>query len=137
MVTQKTFTLLELMIVMAIMGILLVMAIPSYQNYTRRAHYVEIVENASPYKIGVEVCYEQTGELSACNGGHNGVPPDKLHQNHHLIHIIRTEGGIITLIPNSQYGITEDDTYQLIPTLESDTLQWQTAGGAVEKGYVN
>ncbi len=72
---QKGFTLIELMIVVAIIGILAAVAIPSYQNYTRKAKFTEIVQGASAIKLAVETCYQDQGTLANCNAGSNGVPP--------------------------------------------------------------
>ena len=72
--TQAGFTLIELMIVVAIIGILAAIAIPSYQNYTRKAKFSEIVQGASSVKLAVETCFQEQGALGNCTAGSNGVP---------------------------------------------------------------
>ena len=54
---QKGFTLIELMIVIAIIGILLAIAIPAYNDYTIRARTTECVNNLAPLKTGVSEYY--------------------------------------------------------------------------------
>ena len=73
---QKGFTLIELMIVVAIIGILAAIAVPAYQTYTNKAKFSEVVSAAAPYKLGVEICFQEQGTLLAanCTNGLNGVP---------------------------------------------------------------
>jgi type IV pilus assembly protein PilA len=58
---QKGFTLIELMIVIAIIGILAAIAIPAYQNYTIRAQVTEGLSLADPFKTAVAEFYQNLG----------------------------------------------------------------------------
>jgi len=75
---QQGFTLIELMIVIAIIGILAAVAVPQYQSYTARAHFTEVIIEASKYKTAIEVCASSAGGVpttGVCTTpGTNGVP---------------------------------------------------------------
>src|SRR6202790_3992735 len=60
---QKGFTLIELMIVVAIIGILAAIAIPAYQNYTIRAQGTEGLTLADGWKTGIAEYYSNTGNM--------------------------------------------------------------------------
>ncbi len=71
---QQGFTLIELMIVVAIIGILAAVAIPAYSNYTKKAKFTEVTQATQAMKSAVEACQADTGDLSSCPNGSNGVP---------------------------------------------------------------
>jgi len=61
------FTLIELMIVIAIIGILASIAVPSYSTYTSRAKFSEVKLAVSPIKSAVNDCYQRNSGMSECN----------------------------------------------------------------------
>jgi len=70
---QQGFTLIELMIVVAIIGILAAIAIPAYQNYTMKAKFTEVREAVTPMKLAVELCV-QNGDCGAAGAAVSAVP---------------------------------------------------------------
>ena len=71
---QKGFTLIELTIVVAIIGILAAVAIPAYSDYTKKAKFSEIVQATHSFKTALEVCVSGQGDFTKCTAGSNGVP---------------------------------------------------------------
>ncbi|MBE0474929.1 pilin [Rhodoferax sp.] len=69
---QKGFTLIELMIVVAIIGILAAVALPAYQDYTTRAKVSEVVIMASPAKLAVAETSSAMGGLSEVTSANSG-----------------------------------------------------------------
>lgn len=76
---QKGFTLIELMIVVAIIGILAAVALPAYQTYTQKAAFSEVILATGPYKSAVEVC-SLTNAITECDLGTNGIQELQHHK---------------------------------------------------------
>ena len=136
---QSGFTLIELMIVVAIVGILAAIAIPAYRDYTTRATYSEVVAAVTPYKIGVEECLQTGNAIGTCDGGANGVPADVATGTYggDVVDTIATVDGVITVTPSAVGQIAATDTYVLTPTVSDTTgvVNWASSGGGVTSGW--
>ncbi|TRX00785.1 pilin [Candidatus Methylobacter oryzae] len=137
--SQQGFTLIELMIVVAIIGILASIALPAYKNYTTKARFTEIVMAATAPKTAVEVCAQTLGiasgaALSGCTAGSNGVPADLTSVGN--ITSVTTSSGLITVTPNGNNGIAASATYVLTPTVDANgKVNWSdSASGCKSLG---
>ncbi|WP_180170713.1 pilin [Acinetobacter sp. YH12027] len=127
---QKGFTLIELMIVVAIIGILAAIAIPAYQNYTKRSHVTEGLNLAGGAKAAVTEYFSSQGELPADNAA-AGVA-DTITGN--SVDSVEIEDGLITITYNSK--VTNGATLLLSPTTLTGSVEWKCKVDSIDPNYV-
>jgi type IV pilus assembly protein PilA len=122
--TQKGFTLIELMIVVAIIGILAAIAIPAYQNYTIRSQVTEGINLASGVETGVAEYYANTGTWPSTitlAGGDAATPI----VGKYVTGVTVGTGGVITVTYGNQASASLTGTLSLTPaTSTNGDVSW-------------
>lgn len=127
---QQGFTLIELMIVVAIIGILAAVAIPAYQDYTIRAKVTEGLSLASAAKTAVSEYFASTGSLPA-NNSDAGLAPSQSIGGNNVSSVAVTTRGLITVTFTGTPAIA-GSTLELEPTITGGGVSWLCQTGTTD-----
>jgi len=136
---QKGFTLIELMIVVAIIGILAALAIPAYTDYTIRAKVSEAASLSGAVRTSIDIYYSENGTLwgTTLPGESTlGISESNEYTSKYASTVAVRANGVVAigLSTIDALGSASGESVTYTPTKNGGNLQW-TVGGSVETKY--
>ena len=127
---QLGYTLVELMVVLAIVAVLTTVALPAYQNYSEKAKFAEVLSISDGYTTAVGVCIAQTGSKDECDEGAHGIATVDVSATY--VDTGSISNGTIQLTATDAAG---GYTSVLTPTLVAGSITWAQTGTCIPIGY--
>ena len=129
---QQGFTLIELMIVVAIIGILAAIAIPAYQDYTIRAQVSEGMNLAAAAKAAVAETWLNRG-VAPANRTAAGMSVNNTDTNGKYVTSVGVAAGVITIAYGNEANTAiAGKTLELVPyTTLDNSVSWRCGGAGV------
>ncbi|SFG34098.1 type IV pilus assembly protein PilA [Duganella sp. CF458] len=134
---QAGFTLIELMIVVAIIGILAAVAIPAYSDYTAKAKIANAITAADSIKTAVSVCIQEAGGVKdKCDAGSNGITKtDDFKKTKEVANLASVTAGAITITLATGISKEADGktiTFTPVVTGNDSTVKWAMSTNITE-----
>lgn len=119
---QRAFSLIELMVVVAIVGVLTAVAFPRYQNFIAKAEFIETRMAVGAVKVAVEICVQTLGMVhsSSCTHSKHGIPANIDLQD---TDVADDQIGVVLSgsAPDKSDAVTENDTFIITATASRES----------------
>ena len=137
---QSGFTLIELMIVVAIIGILAVVAIPQYQDYIVKAKLSKAAAYADPIKTAIAVFYQENGDITALtldNWSSLGMGTPSTTTEVSAVSVAASTGAITITLNAIKAATIDGTTVVMSPTFGNTAITWRNACSSTEPVVTN
>lgn len=122
------FSLIELMVVVAIISLLCLMALPNYRTYTERARFAELITTAQVYETAVALALQTGTDLNTLEAGSHGIPPEPPPTQN--LASLSVHKGIITATSTQAAGAAT-----LILSPNDDGTEFHISGSCLSLGF--
>ncbi|MDR5609564.1 prepilin peptidase-dependent pilin [Arsenophonus sp.] len=130
MMKQQGFSLMEIMVAIAIIAVLSAISIPSYKSYMQKASLTDMLQFIVPYKMHTELCGFENGHFTGCHNGISSIPTSKTGK---YVSNIDVKDGIIKVVGTKSL---KDLTITLEPTLSTtdNRVSWKVSCESTDSG---
>lgn len=131
---QAGFTLIELMIVVAIIGILAAVAIPAYSDYTVKAKVANALQSAGSIKTAVALCAQEAGDPATCQSSNSAANLPTFTATKEVASATVNANGVIVLTLNDIGKLTVGKTITMTPSLATGgtAMTWANSTNIVQ-----